>query len=69
MNQLIMEHSTLKRVQADNSSEFVSKSLDRWAYEHGVTMDFPALANQPTIPISNCLTAHSGMSASTSTGF
>ena len=28
------------RIQIDNSSEFISKSLDKWAYEHGVTMDF-----------------------------
>ncbi|EKP0952008.1 IS3 family transposase, partial [Salmonella enterica subsp. enterica serovar Infantis] len=28
------------RIQADNGSEFISKSLDKWAYEHGVTMDF-----------------------------
>ncbi len=28
------------RIQTDNGSEFISKSLDNWAYEHGVTMDF-----------------------------
>lgn len=28
------------RVQTDNGSEFISKSLDKWAYEHGVTIDF-----------------------------
>ncbi len=28
------------RIQTDNSSEFISKSLDKWAYKHGVTMDF-----------------------------
>lgn len=28
------------RIQVDNGSEFISKSLDKWAYEHGVTMDF-----------------------------
>ena len=27
------------RIQTDNGSEFISKSLDKWAYEHGVTMD------------------------------
>ena len=27
-------------IQTDNGSEFISKSLDKWAYEHGVTMDF-----------------------------
>jgi putative transposase len=24
----------------DNGSEFVSKAMDRWAYENGVTLDF-----------------------------
>jgi len=28
------------RIQTDNGSEFISKSLDKWAYEQGVTMDF-----------------------------
>ncbi len=28
------------RIQTNNGSEFISKSLDKWAYEHGVTMDF-----------------------------
>ncbi|VTO24589.1 IS3 family element, transposase orfB [Klebsiella variicola] len=27
-------------IQTDNGSEFISKILDKWAYEHGVTMDF-----------------------------
>ncbi|WP_241373053.1 integrase core domain-containing protein, partial [Klebsiella pneumoniae] len=26
-------------IQTDNGSEFILKSLDKWAYEHGVTMD------------------------------
>ena len=29
-----------ERIQADNGSEFISKELDRWAYENQVTMDF-----------------------------
>lgn len=29
-----------KRIQVDNGSEFISKVLDRWAYENGVTLDF-----------------------------
>jgi len=28
------------RIQADNGSEFISKVLDRWAYENGVTLDY-----------------------------
>lgn len=29
-----------KRIQVDNGREFISKALDLWAYEHGVTLDF-----------------------------
>lgn len=29
-----------KRIQSDNGSEFISKELDRWAYENQVTLDY-----------------------------
>jgi putative transposase len=29
-----------KRIQTDNGSEFVSKEMDKWAYENQVTMDY-----------------------------
>lgn len=29
-----------ERFQTDNGSEFISKALDKWAYENGVTIDF-----------------------------
>ena len=29
-----------QRIQVDNGSEFISKQLDRWAYENKVTLDF-----------------------------
>ena len=29
-----------KRIQTDNGSEFISKEVDRWAYENGVIMDY-----------------------------
>jgi putative transposase len=28
------------RIQLDNGSEFISKALDKWAYDKGVTLDF-----------------------------
>jgi putative transposase len=28
------------RIQVDNGSEFISKDLDRWAYDHGVVLDY-----------------------------
>ena len=38
-------------IQVDNGPEFVSKALDRWAYENGVTLDFP----RPGKPTDNAL--------------
>lgn len=32
--------TTPHRIQVDNGSEFISKALDRWAYDHEVTLDF-----------------------------
>ena len=29
-----------KRIQVDNGSEFISKALDKWAYENNVVLDF-----------------------------
>lgn len=40
------------RIQTDNGSEFISKTLDKWAYEHGVTMDF----SRPGKPTDNPFT-------------
>ena len=31
---------TPERIQVDNGSEFISKALDRWAYDNAVTLDF-----------------------------
>ena len=31
---------TPKRIKVDNGSEFISKVLDKWAYEHQVELDF-----------------------------
>jgi putative transposase len=28
------------RIQVDNGSEFISKALDKWAYDNKVTLDF-----------------------------
>jgi len=38
-----------QRITVDNGSEFVSKQLDRWAYVHGVELDFI----QPGTPVQN----------------
>lgn len=41
MNQLKVTHLAVpERIQVDNGSEFISKALDWWAYDNGVTLDF-----------------------------
>jgi putative transposase len=34
------ENALPKRIQVDNGSEFISKALDKWAYDNGVALDF-----------------------------
>lgn len=40
MEQVVLGRGVPRRIQTDNGSEFVSKTLDKWAYDHGVVMDF-----------------------------
>jgi len=40
-----------ERIQEDNGSDFISKDLDKWAYENGVTLDF----SRPAKPTDNAL--------------
>ena len=29
-----------RTIKSDNGSEFISKAMDRWAYENGIELDF-----------------------------
>ena len=41
MNRLQSLYLTVpERIQVDNGSEFISKALDKWAYDNKVTLDF-----------------------------
>jgi len=41
MKQIQARHGTTPdRIQVDKGSEFISNALDRWAYDHDVTLDF-----------------------------
>ena len=51
MDRLVDDHGVPARLQCDNGSEFISKVLDRWAYDHGVVMDF----SRPGKPTDNAL--------------
>jgi putative transposase len=44
-------YGTPKIIRLDNGPEFVSKTLDKWAYENGVTLDF----SRPGKPTDNAL--------------
>jgi transposase InsO family protein len=48
---LVKERGAPDRIQCDYGSEFISRVLDKWAYEHGVTMDF----SRPGKPIDNAM--------------
>ena len=40
LNRITCQRGVPKTIKTDNGSEFVSKAMDRWAYEHGVGIDF-----------------------------
>lgn len=44
----LMENCVPERIQCDNGSEFISKEVDKWAYENGTTLDF-SRPGKPTI--------------------
>ena len=45
------ERGTPQTIKADNGSEFISKAMDRWAYEHKVEIDF----SRPGKPTDNAM--------------
>jgi len=47
----VKERGAPERIQCDNGSEFISRVLDKWAYDHGVTMDF----SRPGKPMDNAM--------------
>jgi len=52
MTRLAVARGAPAAIRVDNGPEFVSKALDRWAYENGVTLDFSRPASRPTTPSS-----------------
>jgi putative transposase len=48
---LVWERGTPDRIQCDNGSEFISRALDKWAYDNGVTMGF----SRPDKPVDNAM--------------
>ena len=40
LNRIVAARGMPATIKADNGSEFISKVMDRWAYERGIEMDF-----------------------------
>jgi putative transposase len=40
LSRVVAERGAPGSITADNGSEFVSKAMDAWAYQHGVQLDF-----------------------------
>jgi putative transposase len=49
MTRITLSRGALRTIRVDNGPEFISKALDRWAYENGVTLDF----SRPVKPTDN----------------
>ena len=49
LNRLKGDRELPAAIKVDNGSEFISKAMDRWAYENGVELDF----SRPGRPIDN----------------
>lgn len=49
LDAVIAERGTPQTIKVDNGSEFISKAMDRWAYEYGVELDF----SRPGTPTDN----------------
>jgi len=49
VERLVKERGKPDRIQSDNGSEFISRVLDKWAYDRGVTLDF----SRPEKPMDN----------------
>ena len=40
LSAIMAERGKLQTIKSDNGSEFISKVMDKWAYERGVELDF-----------------------------
>jgi len=49
VERLVRDRGAPDRIQCDNGTEFISRALDKWAYENRVTLDF----SRPGKPMDN----------------
>ena len=50
-NSIVSERGQPQTIKADNGSEFISKAMDKWAYERGVEIDY----GRPGKPTGNAM--------------
>ena len=51
LNAIVRERGRPQTIKTDNGSEFISKAMDKWAYERGVELDF----SRPGKPTDNAM--------------
>lgn len=68
LNRIATRRGLPSIIKVDNGSEFISKVMDKWAYERGIELDFSRRANSRTTPRWKASMADCGRSASMPTG-
>ena len=64
LNQIKQEEMLVPaRIQCVNGSEFISKEVDRWAYENGVILDFSRPGKPTDNPYIESFNGNLGMKA------
>ena len=51
LSQIVAERGKPQTIKSDNGSEFISKVMDKWAYERGIELDF----SRPGKPTDNAM--------------
>ena len=51
LDAIVHERGKPQTIKSDNGSEYISKAMDRWAYEQGVELDF----SRPGKPTDNAM--------------
>ena len=51
LSQIVAERGKPQTIKSDNGSEFISKGMDKWAYERNIELDF----SRPGKPTDNAM--------------
>ena len=50
LSQIVARRGKPQTIESDNGNEFISKVMDKWAYERGLELDFSRPGRPPTTP-------------------